>query len=389
MGLRDFNLTKYMTSKRSFNSQKTVFIISPSLGIGGREKIAINTVTCFKNLNYHVILIVFQRRHEEYEYTGELINLDVSPANGKTGKLLAQCRRSYKLLKLRKKYNTQFVYSLGEAANITNILSGLFHIGKTIISIHGSGEVRKNIINSFMFPKADHIICIAHDMYHRLHSLYPKLENISVIENGYILPTIERYKRSCSSTLHLVSMGRLTHVKGYDRLIRSLRIIRQGRLNTTLTIIGAGEQEEELENLAKQVGVFEAVSFMGFLAEPIPILQEQDIYLLTSYKEGFPNALIEAMNCGLPIVAVDCQTGPREILSAKYSPEPVYGIRHEKYGILVENNAEGFEERFANAVLQLSSNQKEMLAYSKIGIQRAKDFSLEHYQEKLQQLLKE
>lgn len=370
------------------NKQKKILVVVPSIGIGGRERIAINTVRCFENLGYRTILVIFQRRTPEYLFTEEMINLNVPPAVRKMGRLFVQIKRSFRLAKLRREHKAEFVYSLGQAANLSNVLSGLSHWGKTIISIHGSGEVRKNLINRFMFAKADRTICIAQDMRHQLLSLYPELKNIRVVENGYDLTKIEQ-KKWISSSLRIVAMGRLVREKGYDRLIRILKIIQQSIPNAMLTIIGAGEQEKALKTLAGQFNVQKAVDFRGFLKEPFSVLLKHDIYVLTSYEEGFPNALIEALFCGLPIVAADCQTGPREILSETYSPEPIRGIKHEKYGILVDNSTEGFEERFAQAVIQLASDRNKMAYYSGIGPVRAKDFSLERYQNKLQQLLKE
>ena len=176
-------------------------------------------------------------------------------------------------------------------------------------------------------------------------------------------------------------------VQAVERLIKSVASLRTRIPDTQLTLIGDGEQKAMLSALARQLGIEESVHFAGFQADPFPWLREADIYALTSFAEGFPNALIEALNCGLPIVAADCRSGPREILSAAYTPEPVRGIKHEKYGVLVEESADGFEERFAEAVLQLWNNKKEMAYYRETAPQRAKDYSLEHYQEKLKKLL--
>lgn len=371
------------------DSRETVLVISPSLGIGGREKIAINTVRSFEGLGYHSVLVFFQRRNTEYPFQGEWINLNIPAQKNAIGRIIAQLRRAVRLLRLRKRYNAQLVFSLGEAANIANVLSSFTHRGKTIIAIHGFGEVKRNLVNSFVFRKADRIVCIAQDIRYQLLQLYPNLRNTVVIENGYefqaLAPSVDKRKTACG--LHLISMGRLTQVKGFERLIKSVASLRTRIPDTQLMLIGDGEQKAMLSALARQLGIEESVHFAGFQADPFPWLREADIYALTSFAEGFPNALIEALNCGLPIVAADCRSGPREILSAAYTPEPVRGIKHEKYGVLVEESADGFEERFAEAVLQLWNNKKEMAYYRETAPQRAKDFSLERYQEKLKKLL--
>lgn len=371
------------------DSRGTVLVISPSIGIGGREKIAINTVRSFESLGYRTVLVFFQRRDTEYPFHGESINLDVPASNNTLGRIIAQIRRTARLLRLRRQYNVKCVFSLGEAANISNVLSGFAHRGKTLIAVHGSGEVKKNWFSKFIFSKADRVVCIAQDMRHQLLSLYPDLRHVTVIENGYDLAPVEQTEKETTSSLRLVTMGRLTRVKGFDRLIGSMKIISDSIPNAILTIIGGGELESELKELTARLGLENAVVFQGYLSDPFPVLQAQDIYALTSLEEGFPNALIEALNCGLPIVATDCPTGPREILSAHYTPENVHGIQHEKYGVLVENSPDAFEERFAQAVIQLWNNKEEMETYRLTAPERAKEFSLEKYQEKLGNLINE
>ena len=365
----------------------TVLIVSPSLGIGGRERIALNTVQAFEELGYHVILVVFQRRDAEYPFEGELVNLNIPAGGNVIGRILGQVRRSFRLCQLRKKYRARLVYSLGEAANIANVLSGLAGAGKTVVSIHGFGEVQKGLLHRLMFSRADRVVCIARDMRHCLLSLYPGLENVAVVENGYRLRRIAPREHRRAPFPRLVSMGRLTGVKGFERLLRSVKKIRDSAPGATLVLIGAGKSEAALRQLASDLGLRDAVDFMGYQADPLPIVRENDIYVLTSLQEGFPNALIEALHCGLPAVAVDCRTGPREILSAEYTPEPVRGIRFAEYGVLVEESAEGFEDRFAEAVLRLWKDSEAMQRYREIGPDRAGEFSLERYRERLKRLL--
>lgn len=374
--------------------QETILVISPSLGIGGRERIAINTVRCLEGLGYRAVLVLLQRRDVEYPFSGERIDLDVPARRGFFGKIVAQIQRSRKLFHIRKTYSAQYVISLGDASNISNVISGLTHRGKTIIAFHVYGEVKQAFVTWFITKKADKVVCIAQDMLRHLLSVYPKLRNATVIENGYDLASIvskdEDVKQPSSlSSLRLVSMGRLAHQKGFDRLIDSFAIIEKAIPNATLTIIGKGVLEEELKDQVRRLGLEKEVMFSGYQADPFSILHHHTIYVLSSFSEGFPNALIEALHCCLPVVAVDCHSGPREILSEAYSPEPVQGIRFEKYGVLVENSPDGFVERFAQAVIQLWQDRERMSYYREIGPQRAKEFSLERYQAKLKQLLEE
>lgn len=108
----------------------------------------------------------------------------------------------------------------------------------------------------------------------------------------------------------LVSVGRLTRQKGFDLAIRALGLVPEARL----LIVGSGH-EAELRRLAAQNDVADRVAFLGFQANPFAVMARCDLYVSASRWEGASNALLEALACGLPLVATDAPTGNGEILS--------------------------------------------------------------------------
>jgi glycosyltransferase involved in cell wall biosynthesis len=78
--------------------------------------------------------------------------------------------------------------------------------------------------------------------------------------------------------------------------------------------VGNGELEPELRAQAASLGVDRRVIFAGFQPNPIPFYHTADLFVLSSDYEGFGNVIIEALACGLPVVAMDCPSGPAEIL---------------------------------------------------------------------------
>ena len=114
----------------------------------------------------------------------------------------------------------------------------------------------------------------------------------------------------------LVSVGRVTHQKGFDIAIEALAMLPQ-ELGARLLVIGqdsAGETDR-LKQLTQERGVGDRVDFLGFHANPFAVMCKADLYVSASRWEGASNSLLEALACGLPLVATDCPTGNREILA--------------------------------------------------------------------------
>jgi glycosyltransferase involved in cell wall biosynthesis len=118
-----------------------------------------------------------------------------------------------------------------------------------------------------------------------------------------------------ATDLHLVTVGRLAPQKGHDILLHALKdVVHAHGWSAHLTILGQGPLDQELQRLAATLGLADRVAFLGYQANPYPYIQQADLFVLPSRYEGLPNALIEALALGTPVLAADCPTGPREVL---------------------------------------------------------------------------
>lgn len=113
---------------------------------------------------------------------------------------------------------------------------------------------------------------------------------------------------------HVLAMGRLTHQKGFDLLLEAMAGVRAAGVPAHLTIVGVGELEAALKAQAAQLGIADLVDLVGFQDAPERFFAHADVFVLSSRYEGMPNVALEALACGLPIVAFDCPHGVSEIV---------------------------------------------------------------------------
>ena len=111
----------------------------------------------------------------------------------------------------------------------------------------------------------------------------------------------------------LAYVGRLSWEKDVATLLRGFAIALPGR-RAQLLLIGDGRDRAALQELALELGVADAVRFLGHVANPHAYVARSCAFLLSSLYEGLPNALLEAVALGVPSISTDCPTGPREIL---------------------------------------------------------------------------
>jgi glycosyltransferase involved in cell wall biosynthesis len=120
-----------------------------------------------------------------------------------------------------------------------------------------------------------------------------------------------------------VTAARLVPQKDQETLLRAMAIFRRNGGHGRLLVLGTGPLREHLENLAHELGIVDAVDFVGFQDNPLPWFRRSDVFVLSSRTEGFGIALAEAMGCGTPVISTDSGHGPSEILA------------QGRYGVLV------------------------------------------------------
>jgi glycosyltransferase involved in cell wall biosynthesis len=111
----------------------------------------------------------------------------------------------------------------------------------------------------------------------------------------------------------IIGIGRLERQKDFATLLHAFALVR-AELPARLVILGEGQERHALMQKARELGIDSDCTLPGFVTNPYCWLARASLFVLSSTWEGLPTALVEALACGVPVVATDCPHGPREIL---------------------------------------------------------------------------
>lgn len=381
---------------------KKVMLISPMLHQGGFERICVMTARMLQK-KYDVTIVVFSLDDIAFDISGlKVIDLDLKSKPGKMEKVLNVVKRVFALSRLQKRLGTDISYSFGTTANIANALT--WGAKKKITACHSFEEIKGSGYMKLIGRHSDLVLCCSKKMADLIKKMY-SFSNIKALWNPCdIEGIIEQSEKTTEEDVAffkteekvLVSMGREDDVKGFWHLLKAFRRIQEEEENTKLAIIGDGDFSE-YEKLAEELHIRDKVLFAGLKKNPFPYLKASDYYVLTSLSEGLPNALVEALALSVPIVSVNCLSGPAEILHEDWkAAEEEKQVFEADFGILapvfcpdkdmsVTWEADGrvkldeAQEAFASAVLKMMREDTLSKVYQDRAFDRAKEFSKEKH----------
>lgn len=171
--------------------------------------------------------------------------------------------------------------------------------------------------------KYDKVVTICDEMLEELKEIYPEVKDRGVtLYNPMDILRIEKESkekvsqedRELLNEEYMVGVSRLVKGKGREDLIDIYKILKEQGIKEKLYLIGDGPEYENLKIQIKNYGLEKDVLLLGQKKNPYVWMKNSKLFLHSSYGEGLPTVLIEAMICGTVIVAYDCKTGPKEIL---------------------------------------------------------------------------
>ncbi|MCP4118772.1 MAG: glycosyltransferase [Desulfobacteraceae bacterium] len=235
----------------------------------------------------------------------------------------------FKLLKLCRDVNPDIVFSnLG----YINVLIALFRFllpKRTVfiaretdipsVSIPNSNYPRLlKVMYEVLYPKIDMIVCQCKYMKNDLINKFCiSPEQTIIINNPVDEIDIDQFNDNSNGLydkglFNVLAVGRMSHVKGYDLLLKAMTLVKNSRIH--LTILGDGHKRSDLEDYIKEKNLSEKVTLAGFQENPYKYMANADLMVSSARIESFSNAAIEGNACGVPILAFKCPGGNEEII---------------------------------------------------------------------------
>lgn len=299
----------------------SIVLVISSMDCGGAQRVASMLVNHWAAQKTSVTIVTMAAPEASSFFflapSVKVINLNIS----KYSKRLLQratgnIKRIAALHNELKKLRPDIVVSFMDTTNVLTILASRGLNIPVIISERSNPGL--NPMGSFWetlkvwsYPKAQAVTVLtkAARTYFK-----PNLQSkIHVIPNPVKPPKLPVIPKDTCPTI--LAVGRLSEEKRFDLLLRAFASIHTDFPGWCLKILGEGNQREALKSLATDLGVSDGFSMPGAIPDPTPDYASAQIFVLTSRYEGFPNAMLEAMACGLPVLSFDCPNGPKEILS--------------------------------------------------------------------------
>jgi glycosyltransferase involved in cell wall biosynthesis/2-polyprenyl-3-methyl-5-hydroxy-6-metoxy-1,4-benzoquinol methylase len=310
-------------------SQKKICVVLPNLFGGGAERLHINLANDWVNQGFDVEFVLLRREGDLMpllDSTISIVGLNVDRISDAVIPLAVHLR----------KFQPQVVLSamwpLTSATVLAWFISG--RKGTLFLSDHEHltssyilrGRTKpsylKNLIR-FSYPLASGVVAVSRGVKQDLCELGSLPEHlVRVIYNPAAigvtsyreLSTVREQLWGAGVDFHILTVGRLSPQKDHATLIKAFALLPEG-LNSKLVILGEGPLRAELEALVKQLKLEGRILLPGFMMDPYPWFLSADLFVLSSLWEGFGNVIVEAFECGLPVVSTNCPSGPAEILN--------------------------------------------------------------------------
>jgi glycosyltransferase involved in cell wall biosynthesis len=232
-----------------------------------------------------------------------------------------QGRRTMWLRRTIRKIQPDAVLSFLTQTNILTVLATRGLATHTAISERNDPRLQRHrprveFMRRVVYPWADVVTANSKGALDALQAFVPK-EKLAFLPNPLAdQPSSEAFAFTAPT---VITVGRLVEQKGIDVLLAAWAKVAASLPDWRLALVGDGPLADELKDQARKLGVVDSVDWVGHVSDPFPHLRGAKLFVMTSRFEGTPNALLEAMACGLPAVVSDASPGPCELIGTDES----------------------------------------------------------------------
>lgn len=325
---------------------KKILFFIPNLMHGGAEKVLVNLVNNLDRKKYDITVqtlfdVGVNKKYLKKDIHYKYFFKKIFRGNSIILKLFSP-EFLYKKI-VRDKYDIVVSYLEGPAARI---ISGCpYKDTKKVSWIHielNNKDLFSKGFRDFQeakncYEKYDKIICVSNTVKQIFLDVSDiKQGNVDVLYNTN--ETEDIIKRSkevvddikfSNDIINICSVGKVIEKKGYYRLAQVHKKLMNEGFNHNIYIIGIGEDEQRIRNYLKENNLEDSYKLIGFRDNPYKYVAKSDLFICSSYREGFSTAVTESLVVGTPVVSTLC-SGAQELL----------GYNNE-YGLVVENSEEG------------------------------------------------
>ena len=346
-----------------------VLFLTINLGGGGAERVLVNLVNKMADDNYDITVRA-------------LVNYGINKA-------LLSSKIKYEYIFKKSFRGMNYLYLLPHKWIYNKVAYGQFDIivvyihgvltkivsyapkdQKTVAYLHANMQ-RSPFIKSFRDNDA---IQKCFSGYNRIISVSQEVQSsfiqksgindqrLMVIYNTFdvegILRKSKEYYNAKKYSFNLCSVGKLEKVKGYLRLSKIIKRLYDENFNIHLTIVGEGPQRKELESFIKSNNLLQNITLTGFDTNPYKYIANSDLFVCSSYSEGFSSVVAESLILGVPVITTDCP-GMKEMLG------------NNEFGIITENSTDALYK----GIKQLLSEKDSLHYYRNKAQERGAFFS--------------
>ncbi|WP_332834849.1 glycosyltransferase family 4 protein [Clostridium perfringens] len=319
---------------------KNILYLSKTMGVGGTEKVVLQLCDGLKNDFNKIVVVSSGGIHEKWLEDNNIRHYKIGSFDDKSPINILNTFKT--LLYIIKNEKIDIVHSQHRMGTFYCKILNRFRNFKLIHTAHNTFYDKK-IMTRFAFRNIS-IVAVGKQVKRNLTDFYGvNHRNIEVIYNGIkkeaikekIVKEIDSFKKD--GMFVVGNIGRLSEQKGIDYFLKSIPEIVKKEEKIRFIIVGDGELNNELKEMAKSLKIQKYVKFLGYRDDILNIINQLDLVVLSSLWEGLPLTPIETFMMGKTIVATDVD-GTGEIVSNKFN------------GILIKPKS---SEEITNSIIEI------------------------------------